>query len=103
MENDFFFKDEATKVPHLEVYFIETTRLVKMISKKTGEFKAWKIQVKKSIDKIKTNPKDLEIYDKIIILIAESGVYDYTENGDFFGLTPELRSRALIKKTNIYG
>ena len=107
--------DKEVEIPELEIYFTIKSRLVKMISKKTGEFKSWTITEKCVIDEERTNKTNLELLDLYrkdisycevengnLHSLCESCIFDYTEDGSFFCLTEDEKSRALIKKTNNY-
>ena len=113
-----YFNDKVDKLLLDGGFSIETTssrRLVKLICKKTKEFKAWTIHEKIKIDKSQISESQSSFYDTIVTIkkelaerddqlnhLSESGIYDYTIDGSFFGLTAEERDRALIKETNLY-
>jgi hypothetical protein len=77
------------------------TRLIKYTDKKDN-FLWWSIDVTSTIDYEKSSPNGVAYFHKLCefgqVLTAESGVFDYTLNGDFFQLTDDQKSRALTKK-----
>ncbi len=77
------------------------TRLVKYTDKKDN-FLWWSIDVTSTIDNEKSSPEGLAVFRKMCelgyVITADSGVFDYTPSGDFFQLTDNQRSRALVKK-----
>ena len=93
---------------------MEKQRLVKLVSKRTGKFKAWAVTNKSNITNL-TEEQEEQYKNSLLLAnlyrefngdyshLAESATFDYTEEGSFFGLTEEDRNRALVKKTNLYG
>ena len=101
MIDDTFFFNDYTDIDHLGITRNHRTRLVRYTDKK-DQFLWWSIDTKEEIDIDKSSAYVLDVLDTLTTLgpalVADSGVYDYTPTGTFFGLTEAQRSRALTKK-----
>ena len=116
-----FFQDsirtqKLNKILGFDVNIIEKQRLVKLVSKKTGKFKAWTVTTTSTVDTSNLTDDQIDRFNdwqkareflfdcmEEYNHLVESVIFDYTGNGDFFALTSEDKERALTKKTNIYG
>lgn len=100
MEDIDLFNDE-TDTDDLGIVRKHKTRLVKYTDKKDN-FLWWSIDVTSTIDKEQSSPAGLKWFEAMcalgVVLTAESGVHDYTLNGEFFQLTDSQKARALTKK-----
>lgn len=101
MIDDAFFFNDYLNTDHLGIVRNHRTRLVRYTDKK-DQFLWWSIDTKEEIDRGKSSAYGLGVIDTLsalgVALIAESGVYDYTPDGSFFGLTEAQRNRALTKR-----
>ncbi len=95
-----FFND-TSDTDELGIVRNHKTRLVKYTDKK-GNFLWWSIDVTSTIDEERSSAAGLTVFKTLssngVVLVAESGVYDYTVNCDFFQLTNSQKSRALTKR-----
>ena len=100
MEDIELFNDD-TDTDDLGIVRKHKTRLVKYTDKKDN-FLQWSIDVTSTIDREQSSPAGLKYFDAMCalgtVLTADSGVHDYTLNGEFFQLTEIQKARALTKK-----
>lgn len=101
MIDDTFFFSDKEETDRFGIAWYHKTRLVKYTDKK-GNFLWWSLDVASKHIPEKSNPYGMGVFDTLValrlVLVADSGVYDYTPAGTFFGLTEAQRSRALTKK-----
>ena len=110
IKDEFFFNDESNSL--FGMTWITKTRLVKYVEKKTGKFMYWSIDVKSQFVEDKCDPEILLKYDDPSVFVGDmmclldgnyvpcggSGIFDYTPEGEFFGLSESQKQRALSKQ-----
>ena len=101
--DEFFFND-TKETNTFGVVFDVKMRLTKYIHKETGKFIRWSMDEKRTLNEEESSQYGLSTYRVACklgaVVVAESGVFDYTENGQFFGLTSDQMQRALAKRVN---
>lgn len=101
MIDDTFFFNDTEETDRFGIVWQHKTRLVRYSDKK-GNFLWWSIDVASNRVPEKSNAYGLGVVDALtalgLAIVADSGVYDFTPTGTFFGLTEAQRSRALTKK-----